>query len=141
MIDDLNSVYPCFFVKLHVARWFFIPPPLSLLSRTDPPSAPVNFSVTRADGKTCEAIFTWQPDVLFGNTTIATTETFGLEVKKGTSGQWEEVGNHNYSIHEPASLTLEPEVAFEFRAYSWSHSVGKGKATVGEEFDTITGEH
>ena len=126
------------FVKL--AGWFYTPLPF-LLSYTDPPDAPANFTVTRLDGNTCEAIFTWQPADSLDNTTSATTEKFGLEMKKGTSGQWEEVGNHNYSVHESANLILEPEVAFEFRAYSWNRSIGRGQATVVQEFDTTTGEH
>lgn len=124
----------CLFYQI---RSMFVSVPF-LLSCVDPPDAPVNFTVTRAEGKTCEAFFTWQPAVP-GNVTTAATDTVGLEQREGSSNQWKELGSHNYSVS--ASETLKPEVSYEFRAYSWNRFVGKGKETMEVKFDTTTGKH
>ena len=104
----------------------------------DPPIAPVNFSVSRFEGNTCKAILMWQTTVPLDNFMSVTTDTVGLEMKRGISDQWEQLSSKTYPVNEPQVLNLEPETVFEFRAYNWSSSIGRGKETMGLKFNTTT---
>ena len=80
----------------------------------------------------------WQTKVSSDNSVSATTDTIGLEMKRGASDQWEQLGNNPCRVDEPQVLTVEQKVVLEFIVYSWSSPIVRGKEIMGLTFNTTT---